>query len=177
MSKGDAMAKEEIKSKEEEYLYDELEEDTQKDKFLTFRIGDEGYGIAIGFIMEIIGMQKVTKVPDTADYVKGVINLRGQVIPVMDVRLRFGLKERDYDERTCIVVVKIDAYSVGLIVDTVSEVVDIPEDSISPKPSIGKEKTNAYIQGMGKLENEVKIILDVQKLLFDEELQKLSKES
>jgi purine-binding chemotaxis protein CheW len=127
--------------------------------------------------MEIIGMQKVTKVPDTAVYVKGVINLRGQVIPVMDVRLRFGLKERDYDERTCIVVVRIESYSVGLIVDTVSEVVDIPEESISPKPSIGKEKTNAYIQGMGKLENEVKIILDVQKLLFDEELQKLSKES
>jgi purine-binding chemotaxis protein CheW len=169
------MAEKDVKAAEDA-LYDEYDEDTQKDKFLTFRIGNEGYGIAIRYIMEIIGMQKITKVPDTAVYVKGVINLRGQVIPVMDVRLRFGLKERDYDERTCIVVVHFDNHSVGLIVDTVSEVVDIPESAISPRPAIGKDKTNAYIEGMGKLAEEVKIILDVQKLLFDEELQKLVKE-
>jgi purine-binding chemotaxis protein CheW len=152
----------------EDNLYEESE-DTQKNRFLTFRVGKEGYGIEIGYIMEIIGIQRITEVPDKADFIKGVINLRRQVIPVMDVRVRFGFPEREYDDRTCIVVVKVEEHSVGLIVDTVREVVDIPEDDISANPAIGNRKDDVYIRGLGKLDDEVNVILDVPKLLFEED--------
>jgi purine-binding chemotaxis protein CheW len=144
------------------------EEDTQKGKFLTFHLAREDYGIEIRHVTEIIGIQKITEVPDMPDYVRGVINLRGKVIPVMDVRTRFRMPPRDYDERTCIVVVNIDDHSVGLVVDKVNEVADIPEDQIEPPPRTRKE--GSYIQGMGKIGAEVKILVNVQKLLSDEDL-------
>ena len=156
--------------------YDEDDEDTQKDKFLTFCVGSEVYGIEIIHVTEIIGVQKITEVPDMPDFVRGVINLRGQVIPVMDVRLRFHMEAREYDERTCFVVVNINDVQVGFIVDTVSEVVDIKEDAISPPPKIAKGESTRYIKGMGKIDEEVKILLDVSSLLFDEELSQLVEE-
>ncbi len=149
-------------------LYDD-DEDTQKDKYLTFHIAGEDYGIEIAFVTEIIGIQKITEVPDMPTFVKGVINLRGKVIPVMDVRLRFGLEEREYDERTCIIVVEIKDTSVGLVVDLVNEVADIPEDQVEPSPKTGKTTSSRFIKGMGKMDDEVKILLKVDKLLFDEE--------
>jgi purine-binding chemotaxis protein CheW len=152
----------------------EQEEDTQEGKFLTFPIGKEEYGIEIRFVTEIIGIQKITDLPDMPAYVKGVINLRGKVIPVIDVRLRFGFEERDYDERTCIVVVNINEVAVGLIVDSVREVLDIPAGQIDPPPSVRKGAESRYIQGLGKVGDDVKIILDVNKLLFEEELEKLT---
>lgn len=147
-------------------LYDD-DEDTQKDKFLTFHLAGEDYGIAIAHVTEIIGIQKITEVPDMPDFVIGVINLRGNVIPVMDVRLRFGVEEKKYDERTCIIVVEINNTSVGLVVDKVNEVVDIPEDQIEPAPKTGKSTSSRFIQGMGKIGDDVKILLKVDKLLFD----------
>lgn len=153
-------------------LFDE-DEDTQKDRYLTFRIGDEDYAIEIRFVTEIIGIQKITSVPDMPEFVKGVINLRGQVIPVLDVRSRFHLSEREYDERTCIVVVNVNEMQIGLIVDTVNEVREIPEDMVSPPPSISRGSRSRYIKGMGRIGEEVKIILDITKLLFEEELQAL----
>ena len=153
--------------------YDEDDEDTQKDKFLTFCVGSEVYGIEICHVIEIIGVQKITEVPDMPDFVRGVINLRGQVIPVMDVRLRFSMEKREYDERTCFVVVNIKEVQVGFIVDTVSEVVDIKEDAISPPPKIAKGESTRYIKGMGKIDEQVKILLDVESLLFDEKLAQL----
>ena len=147
-------------------LYDD--EDTMKDRYLTFRLAGEDYGIEIQYVTEIIGIQKITDVPDMPDYVKGVINLRGKVIPVMDVRQRFMLEFRDYDERTCIIVVDIDGTPVGLVVDKVQEVMDIPENNVEPPPKSSSESGKNFVQGMGKVGNDVKIILNVKKLLFDE---------
>ena len=154
-------------------LYDD-DEDTQKDKYLTFHLAGEDYGIEIAYVTEIIGIQKITDVPDMPDFVKGVINLRGKVIPVMDVRRRFKIEERAYDERTCIIVVDINDTAVGLVVDKVNEVADIPEEQIEPPPQTGKSTSSRFIYGMGKIDDEVKILLKVDKLLFDEELESLS---
>jgi len=156
----------------EDDLYED--EDTMKDKYLTFHIAGEDYGIDIVYVTEIIGIQKITDVPDMPDYVKGVINLRGKVIPVMDVRLRFHLPERDYDERTCIVVVDIEGTAVGLVVDQVNEVADIPEKDVEPPPRSSKGATSRYLKGMGKVGNEVRILLSVDKLLQEEELSELA---
>ena len=152
-------------------LFDD--EDTQKDKYLTFRIASEDYGIAIANVTEIIGIQSITEIPEMPDHIKGVINLRGKVIPVMDVRIRFKLAPREYDERTCIVVVEIDGTSIGLVVDTVNEVADIPEDQVEPPPK-SKRKGGNYIQGIGKIGKEVKILLDINKILYEEELGTIS---
>ena len=153
-------------------LFDD-EEDTQKDKYLTFQVAREHYGIEICYVTEIIGIQAITELPEMPDFIKGVINLRGNVIPVMDVRARFKLSDRDYDERTCIIVVEIKDAAVGLIVDEVMEVMDITEDSVEPPPKATAKNSN-FLQGIGKVENDVKIILNVSQLLFDSELEELS---
>lgn len=149
----------------EEELLDEDNEDTQKDKYLTFAVGREDYGIEICHVTEIIGIQKITDVPDMPGYVKGVINLRGKVIPVMDVRVRFRMPEREYDDRTCIVVVDVDGTSIGLVVDTVKEVADIPPNSIEPPPEVSDGNRQMFIQGLGKVGEAVKILLNVGKLV------------
>ena len=146
-------------------LYDDDDEDTMRDRYLAFRLAEEDYGFPIRCVTEIIAMQRITEMPDVAEYVKGVVNLRGKVIPVMDVRIRFGMPERKYDDRTCIVVVDHEGTAVGLIVDRVAEVIDIPGDQIDPPPTIHKGANHRFIQGLGKVENDVKILLDVGKLL------------
>ncbi|WP_045218367.1 chemotaxis protein CheW [Desulfonatronum thioautotrophicum] len=153
----------------EDDLYDE-DEDTLSSRYLTFRLGDEDFGIEIRYVTEIVGVQKITEVPDMPDFVKGVINLRGQVIPVMDVRLRFNMAPRDYDERTCVIVVDINGSVVGLIVDTVQEVREILPDNVSPPPKLGRSEKARYILGMGKVGDEVKILLDVGRLLREDEI-------
>ena len=151
---------------DEDSLYSE---DTQKNKYLTFHLAGEDYGIKIVYVTEIIGIQKITEVPETPQYVKGVINLRGQVIPVMDVRLRFGMEERPYDERTCIIVVRVETISVGLVVDKVNEVVDIPELRVESLVTATHGGRNRCIDGMGKLESGVKILLNLRHLLYEHE--------
>lgn len=148
----------------------EMEEDSQKDKFLTFRIGEEGYGLDIRHITEIIGIQKITPVPDMPDYVVGVINLRGNVIPIMNVRRRFGLPLKEYDPRTCIIVVNLEETSLGLIVDEVSEVLTITEDCLEPPPRVSRGPNSRFIQGLGKVGDEARMILDTRKILYDGEL-------
>lgn len=140
-------------------------EDTTTGMFLTFKIQDQIYGVEIQYVLEIIGIQTITEVPEVADFIKGVINLRGQVIPVMDIRLRFKLPSREYDERTCVIVVHINDCSVGLIVDRVSEVLNIPESQIQPPPSMNQSGSLKFMKGLGKVGNEVKILLDVEKLV------------
>lgn len=147
-------------------------EDTQKDKFLTFALGDQSYGIDIKYVTEIIGIQSITEVPELPSYICGIINLRGKIIPVMDVRLRFKKQFRAYNDRTCIIVVDISNISVGLIVDLVSEVLTIPEVDIVPPPDINKG-THRFIRGIGKVNQEVKLILDCDKLLNEDELEQL----
>jgi purine-binding chemotaxis protein CheW len=151
---------------------DLYEEDAQKDKFLTFSLGNEHYGIEIKFVTEIIGIQAVTGVPELPDYIQGIINLRGKIIPVMDVRLRFKKPFREYNDRTCIIVIDITEVSIGLIVDSVSEVLSIPGEEIVPPPDVSKG-VNRYIKGIGKVGSEIKLLLDCDKLLNDSETDQL----
>jgi purine-binding chemotaxis protein CheW len=156
--------------------FSEDTEDTLKDMYLSFRLGDEDYCLEIRHVTEIVGIQKVTEVPDMPHYVKGVVNLRGQVIPVIDMRLRFNMMGRDYDERTCIVVINLrnGQVQVGLVVDTVNEVRSIEEVNVSPPPKSGTGQCAQYIRGLGKVGDDVKIILDANKLLFEDELASFS---
>lgn len=140
-------------------------EDTQVDKFLTFLIDGDSYGLDIRYVTEIIGMHAITRVPDVPPYVCGIINLRGKVIPVMDVRARFGMAARAYDARTCIVVIHVQDAEIGLVVDTVSEVIDIPASDIEPPPSIG-QVSGGFMRGVGKVGDHVKLLLDAHKLLY-----------
>lgn len=149
-------------------------EDTLKNMYLTFRLGKEDYGIEIRYVTEIVGMQKITEVPEMPVFVKGVVNLRGQVIPVIDMRLRFHMETRPYDERTCIVVVSINRAQIGLVVDTVNEVRNIDDSLISPPPRTAGADSAQYIQGMGKVGEDVIILLEGQSLLFDHEVAALT---
>ncbi|BCZ45619.1 chemotaxis protein CheW [Clostridium gelidum] len=153
----------------------ESEEDTQKDKYLIFSIGKEAYGIDIKYVIEIIGIEPITEVPQLENYIKGVINLRGKIIPVMDVRLKFKKEEKEYDDRTCIIVVEIEGICIGLIIDRVLEVVSIDENNISPPPktSSNKDNANKYIKGIGKIQNEVRLLIECHKLLEEDELEEL----
>jgi purine-binding chemotaxis protein CheW len=146
-----------------------IDQDSMAGMYLTFGIAEEGYGLEIRHVTEIIGIQPVTNVPDMPEHVIGVLNLRGKVIPIIDVRLRFNLPQREYDERTCIIVVNVDGNSVGLVVDKVNEVVDIPVKDIEPPPATGKGRSQ-YIQGLGKIDQQVKILLDIEALIADEKL-------
>lgn len=139
-------------------------------KFLTFVLGDEIYGLDIRHVREIIGVQAVTSVPEVPAHIKGVINLRGKVIPVMDVRLRFGLEERPHDDRTCIIVVMVNDWSVGLVVDTVSEVLDIAPANIEPAPKIAGGRQGHFLEGIGMVGDEVRLLMDAQKLVGSEDL-------
>ena len=157
------------RQREEEFL--DEEEDTQKGKYLTFIIGNESYGIGIEFVTEIIGILPITEIPELPEYIRGIINLRGEIIPVMDIRLRFKKELKEYNERTCIVVIDINDNSVGLIVDSVAEVITIPDEDIVPPPSLNGGLSNRYIKGIGKVGNEVKLILECEKLLSKDELE------
>lgn len=148
----------------------DVNEDTQHGKFLTFILGDEVYGIEIQYVTEIIGIQPITGVPEVPDFVKGIINLRGKIIPVIDVRAKFRKPEIEYNDRTCIIVVDIKDVSVGLIVDNVAEVLSIQDENIVPPPDVKTGFTNRYIKGIGKVDNEVKLLLDCNRLLSDEEV-------
>jgi len=147
----------------------EEEEDTQSGRFLTFQINSEVYGIEIRYVTEIIGIQPITEVPELSEYMKGIINLRGKIIPVMDVRLRFKKNSVEYNDRTCVIVIDIGTISIGLIVDNVSEVLSIPEGEIVLPPDI-KSGGNRYIKGIGKVGNEVKLLLDCEKLISEQEI-------
>ena len=152
----------------------ELEEDTQKGRYLTFSLGKESYGLEIAYVTEIIGIQTITEVPELPEYVRGIINLRGKIIPVMDVRLRFKKEPREYNDRTCVIVIDIKNISIGLIVDSVSEVLTIPEQDIVDPPQINTGFQNRYIKKIGKIGNEVKLLLDCEKLLTDDELDNIN---
>lgn len=150
------------------------EEDTQKGRFLTFSMGRETYGIEIKYVTEIIGIQTITEVPELPDYVKGIINLRGKIIPVMDVRLRFKKEPKEYNDRTCVIVVDIRDISIGLIVDSVSEVLTIPEQDIVEPPLTNKGTQSRYVKAIGKVGADVKLLLDCEKLLTDDEMSKIN---
>lgn len=139
-------------------------------KYLTFWTDDQLYGISISDIVQIVGIQKITGIPGFPHYVKGVINLRGSIIPVIDVRLRFNKQETTYNERTCIIVINIQKRLFGFIVDAVDEVTHINDESISVPPKVSSsDDTCAYLMGVAKLENKVVLLLDAEKILNSEE--------
>ena len=148
-------------------------------KYLTFTLADEAYGIGILKIREIFGMMPITSVPLTPPFVKGVINLRGKVIPVVDLRLRFDMEAAEYSERTCIIVVEIEGQAgtiqIGILVDAVSEVLNIKAEDIEETPAFGVKLHTEYILGMAKMEGSVKILLDIDRVLNSEEVIDLEK--
>lgn len=153
---------------------DDENEDTQKGKFLTFAVGNENYGIEIKNVTEIIGIQEITGIPELPIYVKGIINLRGKIIPVIDVRLKFKKEAIAYNDRTCIIVIEIMELSIGLIVDNVAEVLNIEDENIDAPPDIKTGFNNRYVSGIGKVDNSVKLILDCDKLLSQDELESIA---
>lgn len=143
----------------------------KKQKYVTFMSGKEYFGLKIEYVNEIIVAQEITAIPETEDYIKGLINLRGKIIPVIDVRLRFKQEPFEYNDRTCIIVINVSNTVVGLIVEKIAEVVEISDDNLLPSPTLGKfEKSqqDRYVYAIGKVGNSVKLLLDPEKLLHDD---------
>lgn len=145
--------------------------DTQEGKYMTFKSGLEYFGLEVQYVQQIIQFQTITKIPETEDYIKGLINLRGKIIPVVDVRVRFKQGECEYNDKTCILVITVKDTTVGLIVEQIAEVVEIQKENILPPPTIGRNDKghNKYVYGIGKVGTSVKLLLDPEKLLYDEE--------
>jgi len=143
-------------------------------KYLTFSLKKEEYGIPILKVKEIIGMMEITDVPKTPNFIKGVINLRGKIIPVMDLRLKFTMEEKEYNERTCTIVVEVNINNLkslmGIVVDSVSEVLNILHNEIEPPPQYGSKVDEEYLIGMGKVKGKVVMLLNIEKIINSEEL-------
>jgi purine-binding chemotaxis protein CheW len=146
-------------------------------KYLTFHLGNEEFGIRVQKVREIMGVQEITSVPQTPSYVKGVINLRGKVTPVIDLRLKCGLPEIEYTQRTCIIVVQVRGAAapilIGIIVDGVSEVLNVAASEIEDTPDFGSGAGTEYLLGMAKIKGKVKILLDIDRLLTNREMEGL----
>jgi purine-binding chemotaxis protein CheW len=158
------MKMEGINSKSEEFM------DTLINRYLTFLIDKETYGIEIRYVMEIVGLQNITEMPEMPSYIKGIINLRSRIIPVMDVRIRFGKSEKSYNDRTCVIVITYRDMLYGLIVDNVSEVLTIQAEDISEVPSVQKDNGNRFIKNIGKIDSKVALLLECEKLLYEIDL-------
>lgn len=146
---------------------------TQQNKYVTFRTENTYYGLKIEYVSEIVVVQEITQVPETPEYIKGLINLRGKIIPVIDVRTRFRMEPKEYNDRTCIIVVKLQEMVIGLIVEQIAEVVEILPENIQDPPVLGKEERapqNKYVYGIGTVGENVKMLLDPEKLLKDEDI-------
>jgi purine-binding chemotaxis protein CheW len=154
-----------------------MEQETQKGKYVTFMSGNEYFGLKIEYVNEIIVLQEITEVPESEKYIKGLINLRGKIIPVIDVRLRFHQEPVAYNDRTCIIVAKVQSVTVGLIVEKIAEVVEITEDNLLPAPALNHDDQSheRYVYAIGKVGDSVKLLLDPEKLIDDEEAGTLEK--
>ncbi len=149
------------------------QDDDQEGMYLTFELANEYYGLWIGYVTEIIGILPFTEVPELPAYVRGIFNLRGRIIPLMDMRLRFQKKFVDYDERSCVIVIDVAENTVGLIVDSVSEVITFSEADIIEQPMLSSGVSNQFIKSIGKIGNDVKLLLDCDKLLSNQEIEVL----
>lgn len=166
--------KDDLSMDDTDLLTDDSELSTNQ--FLTFAIGDETYGIEILRVVEIIRFLKITEIPHSIDYVKGIINLRGKIIPVVDVRTRFAFEEKEIDERTCIIVAKVADLEVGLIVDTVSEVTYVEDENIDKVDSLANSLKENFVKSIGKTKDGVIIIVDLDQLFQEKytELQQIA---
>jgi purine-binding chemotaxis protein CheW len=151
--------------------------DARAGKYLTFQLASEEFGIKVLKVREIMGLQEITAVPQTPCHVKGVINLRGKVVPVVDLRLKFGLAAAEYTQRTCIIVTQVQGESgpvlIGIVVDGVSEVLNLTSQEIEDTPDFGDDAGVAYLLGMAKVKGKVKILLDIDHVLSTQELHNL----
>ena len=154
-----------------EAVAERTEKSTLEGKFLTFVLSNEEYGIEILKVREIIGLMDITSVPQTPDYMKGVINLRGKVIPVIDLRMKFSMPEEEHTQETCVIVVEVNGTSIGLIVDSVSEVSDIGSGEIENAPKFGQGIDTSFIMGLGKVKEKIIIMLDIDEVLSSDELE------
>ncbi|MBD5156543.1 MAG: purine-binding chemotaxis protein CheW [Butyrivibrio sp.] len=147
-------------------------EDAQTGKFMTFQTGKEYFGISISYVKEIIPMQPITAIPEVEDYIKGLINLRGKIIPVIDVRVRFKMDPTEYTDRTCIIVIDVKSTVLGLIVERIAEVDTILDDDIVPPPALGKKdnEQRKYVYGLARTGDTVKLLLDPDKLIKQDAL-------
>ena len=145
--------------------------DTQHGKYLTFLLDGEVFGIEIKYVTEIVGLQKISPLPESSAYVKGIVNLRGSIIPIIDMRLRLKKEEAPYTDRTCIIVVKISEVPVGLIVDGVDEVLSLGDEDIVPPPDARSGYRSKYIKGIGKSGEKICLLLDCEKMFLEEELE------
>ena len=147
---------------------DELIEETVKDQYLTFEIDNEEYAVSIAYVREITVMTNITKVPETPDYLEGIVNVRGDIVPIIDVRKRFMKESKIFDESSCIIFIEYKGYYLGLIADAVREVTFIYEDAIVPPPSARLSYHNQFVKNIGKVGAKVKLILDLDRLLLQE---------
>lgn len=145
--------------------------DAQHGRYLTFQLDKEVFGIEIKYVTQIVGIQKICSLPESPEFVKGVINLRGTIIPVIDMRLRLRKEPAPYTERTCIIVIDLSHVMFGLIVDCVNEVALIDDQNIVPPPEFKNGSENRYIQGIGKTGEEIRLLLDCERLFETEELE------
>jgi purine-binding chemotaxis protein CheW len=152
--------------------------DARSGKYLTFQLGNEEFGVRVLKVREIMGIQEITAVPQTPGHVKGVINLRGKVVPVIDLRLKFGLPSAEYTQRTCIIVTQVQGDAglilIGVIVDGVSEVLNLASSDVEDTPDFGEDVAAQYLLGMAKVKGKVKILLDIDKVLSTQDLGHLS---
>ncbi len=158
---------------DKQQVYNDLNDAVDTNQYVTFLIGSEVYGVEVLRVQEIIGMTRVTQVPNSMHFMKGVINLRGTVVPVVDMRLRFTMEEKDYDNFTVILIVEVKGTMIGMIVDSVSDVVNIPVKDIQDTPHFSASIRTDYIKGIGRIEEDLVIVLDVDKILSHEEIEKI----
>ena len=159
----------------QKFMEEQTEEDLQKGQFMTFQTGREYFGIGISYINEIIQMQPITAVPEVEDYIKGLINLRGKIIPVIDIRVRFKMEPLEYTDRTCIIVINVKSMVIGIIVEKIAEVVTITDDDIVPPPTLGRRDSeqNKYVYGLARIGDSIKLLLDPEKLGKDADIEAL----
>ena len=166
------MAEDLLKNEGTDETEELLEEDSQKGMFMTFQTGKEFFGISISYVNEIIAMQPIAAIPEVDDYIKGLINLRGKIIPVIDVRVRFKMEPCEYTDRTCIIVIDVKSTMIGLIVERLADVDTIAEDSIVPPPSLGRKEHehNKYVYGLARTGDTVTLLLDPEKLMKQDDI-------
>lgn len=150
--------------------------DVDLEQYVSFIISDEVYGVEVLKVQEIIGMTQITHVPNSMSFMKGVINLRGSVVPVVDMRMKFKMEEREYDGFTVILIVEVNERLIGMIVDSVSDVVEIPVAKIQDTPHFSAKIETDFIKGIGRVDEQLIIILDVNLILTSDELEKIEQE-
>ncbi|MGI6038779.1 MAG: purine-binding chemotaxis protein CheW [Clostridiales bacterium] len=150
--------------------------DEMRGRYLTFFIDNQVFGIPIADVIQIVGVQEITEVPEFPTYAKGIINLRGNIVPLIDMRIRFHKEELPYNDRTCVIVTNIGSRLIGLVVEAVDEVASISDEEISPPPVVSSDDTDSYITGIGLKDNKIIVLLDTQKILSTAAIEKLSLE-